>query len=216
MTDLQKLDAVLAVQATSGNWDSSAYQTGLLNGLILARSCLTGEEPEFKTCFDAGHTIKRVAEFHRAFGIEDPTEQIIPYNPNIQPCSHGCDEAEHIAKVAMDLIELSKAVGQYAKQNNSKLMMRLHLISEEVGELALAMSTKDYVSCLDALTDIQYVLDGTYLTLGMADVKHQAFEEVHSSNMSKLGADGKPVLDGGRVVKGPNYRKPNLAQFIKF
>lgn len=159
-------------------------------------------------------TIEKVAEFHKAFGIVDPQEQVIPVNPNIQPCSHGCDEIEHVAKLALHLATVAKDVGDYAKQNNSKLMMRLHLICEELSELAQGMATNDLTECLDALTDLQYVLDGTYLSLGLAEVKDEAFNEVHSSNMSKLGADGKPVLDGGRVVKGPNYRKPELSRFI--
>lgn len=165
------------------------------------------------------------------------------------------------------------------------ILIRIQLIQEELSELAEALAAVDRLSVLDALVDLQYVVDGTFLSFGIADekssrdtsifqvtgisdlrvnlktlgllqcylvhlinsielnnmdhvirslcslqdevdiaftrfgfmsVKQAAFEEVHRSNMTKLGSDGKPVVrPGGRVVKGPNYEKPNLEQFIK-
>jgi predicted HAD superfamily Cof-like phosphohydrolase len=94
-------------------------------------------------------------------------------------------------------------------------LLRLHLLQEELGELAEAMAADDIVASLDALTDLQYVLDGTYLAMGLHGHKERAFDEVHNSNMSKLGADGKPILnDAGRVVKGENYVKPDLEKVL--
>lgn len=94
--------------------------------------------------------------------------------------------------------------------------LRLRLLREEVDELEDSMWEKDPVKALDALTDIQYVLDGAFLALGLAAFKHAAAVEVHRSNMSKAGADGKPILDdGGKVLKGPNYSPPNLAAILE-
>lgn len=95
--------------------------------------------------------------------------------------------------------------------------LRINLLAEEVDELKEALETGDMVEVLDALTDIQYVLDGAYLSFGLHDVKMAAFEEVQRSNMSKLGADGKPIVrpEDGKILKGPDYFKPNIAQFIK-
>lgn len=95
--------------------------------------------------------------------------------------------------------------------------LRLRLLEEEVTELAVALHQRDVVEVLDALTDIQYVLDGAFWSLGLAHLKQIAFEEVHRSNMSKLGPDGKPVKrPDGKVTKGPSYSPPNLMQFIDF
>lgn len=92
---------------------------------------------------------------------------------------------------------------------------RLTLLKEELKELEDAIAAKDNVEILDALTDLQYVLDGTYIVFGLADLKDAAFNEVHASNMSKLGADGKPIYrEDGKVLKGENYRPPNLYQFF--
>lgn len=89
--------------------------------------------------------------------------------------------------------------------------LRLALLHEELAELAVALYSRDRVGVLDALTDLQYVLDGAYLSLGFADMKQAALIEVHRSNMSKLGADGQPILrHDGKVLKGPNYSEPDL------
>ena len=96
-------------------------------------------------------------------------------------------------------------------------MLRINLLAEELGELKEALEAGDMVEVLDALTDLQYVLDGAYLSFGLHALKRKAFDEVHRSNMSKLGADGKPVRreSDGKVLKGPDYFKPDLSQFIK-
>ncbi len=94
--------------------------------------------------------------------------------------------------------------------------LRINLLAEELDELKEALETDDMVETLDALIDLQYVLDGAFLSFGLQDVKTVAFEEVHRSNMSKLGADGKPIRreSDGKVMKGPDFFEPNLAQFI--
>ena len=94
--------------------------------------------------------------------------------------------------------------------------MRLSILEEEVQELRAAVEAGDMVEVLDALCDIQYVLDGNFLEFGLHDVKKAAFSEVHASNMSKLGEDGLPVLrEDGKVLKGPNFFRPDLSKFLK-
>jgi predicted HAD superfamily Cof-like phosphohydrolase len=95
--------------------------------------------------------------------------------------------------------------------------LRINLLAEELDELKEALANNDPLEALDALIDLQYVLDGAFLSLGLHDVKDIAFNEVHRSNMSKLGEDGNPIRreSDGKVMKGPNYFKPDLAQFIK-
>lgn len=93
-----------------------------------------------------------------------------------------------------------------------RAQMRLVILEEEVAELREAVEAGDMVEVLDALSDIQYVLDGTFLEFGLHSLKHEAMAEVHASNMSKLGADGRPVLrEDGKVLKGPDFRPPDLA-----
>lgn len=94
--------------------------------------------------------------------------------------------------------------------------LRINLLQEELDELKEALQGDDMQETLDALIDLQYVLDGAFLSFGLHGVKSAAFEEVHRSNMSKLGEDGKPIRreGDGKVMKGPNYFKPNMAQFI--
>ena len=92
--------------------------------------------------------------------------------------------------------------------------LRLDLIKEELSELTDAMNNKDLLEVADALTDILYVTYGAGQAFGIDLDK--CFNEVQNSNMSKLGDDGKPIFnENGKVMKGPNYFKPNLSQFLK-
>ena len=91
--------------------------------------------------------------------------------------------------------------------------LRLDLIKEELFELTEAMNKKDLLEVADALTDILYVTYGAGHAFGINLDK--CFAEVQNSNMSKLGDDGKPIYnDNGKVMKGPNYFKPNLNKFV--
>ena len=91
--------------------------------------------------------------------------------------------------------------------------LRLDLIKEELEELTEAMNNKDLLEVADALTDILYVTYGAGHAFGIDLDK--CFEEVQNSNMSKLGNDGKPIYnDAGKVMKGPNYFKPDLSKFL--
>ena len=91
--------------------------------------------------------------------------------------------------------------------------LRLDLIEEELNELKDAMKNKDLLEVADALTDILYVTYGAGHAFGIDLDK--CFDEVQNSNMSKLGEDGKPIYsESGKVMKGPNYFKPDLSKFI--
>ena len=91
--------------------------------------------------------------------------------------------------------------------------LRINLIKEELEELTEAMKNKDLIEVADALTDILYVTYGAGHAFGIDLDK--CFEEVQNSNMSKLGIDGKPIYNEyGKVLKGPNYFKPNLKKFF--
>ena len=92
--------------------------------------------------------------------------------------------------------------------------LRIDLIEEELEELKEAINKKDLKETIDALTDILYVTYGAGHAFGVNLDK--CFEEVQNSNMSKLGKDGKPIFnERGKVMKGPNYFKPDLKQFLK-
>ena len=92
--------------------------------------------------------------------------------------------------------------------------LRYNLIKEELEEFKQALKNNDLLEVADALTDILYVTYGAGHAFGI-DLD-SCFQEVQNSNMSKLGKDGKPIFnDVGKVMKGPNYYKPDLSKFIK-
>ena len=91
--------------------------------------------------------------------------------------------------------------------------LRLDLIKEELNELTEAMNNNDLLEVADALTDILYVTYGAGHAFGIDLDK--CFNEVQNSNMSKLDENGKPIYnDAGKVMKGPNYFKPDLSKFV--
>ena len=91
--------------------------------------------------------------------------------------------------------------------------LRIDLIKEELEELTGAMNNRDLLEVADALTDILYVTYGAGHAFGIDLDK--CFDEVQNSNMSKLDENGKPIYnDSGKVMKGPNYFKPDLTKFV--
>tara|TARA_E500000178_G_scaffold245303_1_gene241721 strand:- start:2916 stop:3287 length:372 start_codon:yes stop_codon:yes gene_type:complete len=97
--------------------------------------------------------------------------------------------------------------------NDKITSLRYDLIKEELEELNEAIKNQDIKEVADALTDILYVTYGAGHAFGINLDK--CFEEVQNSNMSKLGLDGKPIYnDKGKVMKGPNYFKPNLGKLV--
>ena len=111
-----------------------------------------------------------------------------------------------------------KTFGQEVKDKaefpNKKIVsLRIKLIEEELQELKDAISNNDIVEVADALTDILVVTYGGGIAFGIDLDK--CFDEVQRSNMSKLSEEGKPIYNEfGKVMKGPNYTKPNLKQFL--
>jgi len=92
--------------------------------------------------------------------------------------------------------------------------LRLSLIEEELSELKEAIKNKEIIEVADALTDILYVTYGAGHAFGI-DLD-RCFDEVQKSNMSKLDENGKPIFNqDGKVLKGPNYFKPNFEKFLK-
>ena len=97
--------------------------------------------------------------------------------------------------------------------NDKITSLRYDLIKEELDEFKEAIDKKDIKEVADALTDIIYVTYGAGHAFGIDLDK--CFKEVQNSNMSKLGKDGKPIYnENGKVMKGPNYFKPNLSKFV--
>tara|TARA_B100001167_G_scaffold177496_1_gene131925 strand:- start:178 stop:549 length:372 start_codon:yes stop_codon:yes gene_type:complete len=116
-------------------------------------------------------------------------------------------------KVFMETFgQMVRTKPQFPDEKTMKL--RYDLIKEELNELEYAMKTKNLKEIADALTDILYVTYGAGFAYGIDLDK--CFKEVQRANMSKLGEDGKPIFnEKGKVMKGPNYREPDLKQFVE-
>ena len=94
--------------------------------------------------------------------------------------------------------------------------IRYNLIKEENEEYLEAVENNDIVEIADALGDMLYILCGTILEHGLQHKIEEVFDEIQRSNMSKLGEDGKPIYrEDGKVMKGPNYFKPNFSAILK-
>ncbi len=117
-------------------------------------------------------------------------------------------------KVKEFMTTFGQEVKDKAEFPNEKIVeLRKKLIDEEFNELKDAINENDLIEVADALTDILVVTYGAGVAFGIDLDK--CFKEVHRSNMSKLSKDGKPIYNEfGKVMKGPNYFKPNLKQFL--
>ena len=117
-------------------------------------------------------------------------------------------------KVGIFMKTFGQEVKTKAELSNNKINeLRISLINEELEELKKAIKDNDILEVADALTDILYVTYGAGHAFGIDLDK--CFNEVQNSNMSKLGDDGKPIYnDEGKVMKGPNYFKPDLSKFV--
>jgi predicted HAD superfamily Cof-like phosphohydrolase len=103
-----------------------------------------------------------------------------------------------------------------AKLLESKLKLRFDLMAEENEEYLEAAKENNLVEVADALGDMLYILCGTILEHGMQHKIEDVFNEIQLSNMSKLGANGMPIYrEDGKVMKGPNYFKPNIIKILK-
>ena len=117
-------------------------------------------------------------------------------------------------KVGIFMKTFGQEVKTKAELGNNKINeLRISLINEELEELKKAIEDNDILEVADALTDILYVAYGAGHAFGIDLDK--CFNEVQESNMSKLGPDGKPIYnESGKVMKGPNYFKPDLSKFL--
>jgi len=103
-----------------------------------------------------------------------------------------------------------------ADLGTKKNLLRFNLMDEENKEYLEATEANDMIEVADALGDMLYILCGTILEHGMQYKIEEVFNEIQRSNMSKLGKDGKPIYrEDGKVLKGPNYFKPNIASILK-
>ena len=117
-------------------------------------------------------------------------------------------------KVKLFMVTYGQEVRTKAGLSDEKTnKLRIELIKEELEELTEAIKQNDLLEVADALTDILYVTYGAGHAFGIDLDK--CFDEVQNSNMSKLGEDGKPIYnEAGKVMKGPNYFKPDLSKFL--
>ena len=94
--------------------------------------------------------------------------------------------------------------------------LRYNLMKEENEEYLQAVKSNDLIEIGDALGDMLYILCGTIISHGFQDKIEAIFDEIQRSNMSKLGSDGKPIYrEDGKVLKGPNYFKPDIEKVLK-
>lgn len=109
----------------------------------------------------------------------------------------------------------------YSKDLNAdltpeKVMLRFNLMKEENEEYLEAAQNKDIVEVADALGDMLYILCGTIIEHGLQHKIEEVFAEIQRSNMSKLGPDGKPIYrEDGKVLKGPDYFKPDFSSILE-
>lgn len=105
----------------------------------------------------------------------------------------------------------NKPVADIGKRNE----LRFNLMKEENEEYLEAAKNNDLIEVADALGDMLYILCGTIIEHGMQDKIEAVFNEIQRSNMSKLDHDGKPIYrEDGKVLKGPNYFKPNIEKIL--
>lgn len=115
-----------------------------------------------------------------------------------------------------DAFRIPNASQPHADLNREEAELRHRLMAEENDEYLEAACAGDMVEVADALGDQLYILAGTMMRHGMQDVIVKVFQEIQSSNMSKLGNDGQPILrEDGKVMKGPNYFRPNIAGILE-
>lgn len=122
---------------------------------------------------------------------------------------------EHVRRFH-DAFGIENAETPVAKLSKSDLKLRFELMKEENEEYLEAAEEGDLVEVADALGDMLYILCGTILKHGLHEKFVDVFEEIQRSNMSKLGADGKPIYrKDGKVLKGPAYFKPHIKEILE-
>lgn len=138
---------------------------------------------------------------------------------NLLSLKHKFDQMKkqlnHVEKFH-DTFGIPNEYAPKATISNDLIDLRFKLMAEENEEYLEAAKNGDLVEVADALGDMMYILCGTILSHGMQHKIEEVFEEIQRSNMSKLGEDGKPIYrEDGKVLKGPNYFRPNIAKIIE-
>ena len=114
-----------------------------------------------------------------------------------------------------EVYKLDYKLSPIAKIDNETIKLRFNLMAEENQEYLEAANNNDLVEVADALGDMLYILCGTIIEHGMQDKIEEVFDEIQRSNMSKLDENGEPIYrDDGKVMKGPNYFKPNISKIL--
>jgi len=117
-------------------------------------------------------------------------------------------------KIFHEIYKLSYKENPTTEIGLDKIKLRFNLMAEENQEYLQAAKNNDLVEVADALGDMLYILCGTIIEHGMQD-KIEIFDEIQKSNLSKLGEDGKPIYrNDGKVMKGPNYFKPDISKVL--
>ena len=115
-----------------------------------------------------------------------------------------------------EAFKIKYSKNQKADLDESTIELRYRLMQEENDEYLEAARKKDLVEIADALGDKLYILCGTILAHGLQDKIVEVFDEIQRSNMSKLSADGTPVIrEDGKILKAPNYFKPNIKSILE-
>ena len=123
-------------------------------------------------------------------------------------------QIEHVERFH-DAFGIKNKYNPTSQVSQDTFLLRHKLMHEENEEYLEACHNGDLVEIADALGDMMYILCGTILSHGLQHRIEDIFEEIQRSNMSKLGSDGKPIYrKDGKVMKGPNYFKPNLNKFV--
>ena len=118
-------------------------------------------------------------------------------------------------KIFHEIYKLSYKENPTTEIGLDKIKLRFNLMAEENQEYLQAAKNNDLVEVADALGDMLYILCGTIIEHGMQDKIEEVFNEIQKSNLSKLGKDGKPIYrNDGKVMKGPNYFKPNISKVL--
>ncbi len=124
-------------------------------------------------------------------------------------------QIKHVEKFH-DTFGIPNEYAPKADVSKETIALRHRLMAEENEEYLEAALEGDSVEVADALGDMMYILCGTILSHGMQHIIEEVFEEIQASNMSKLGADGKPIYRAdGKVMKGPSYFKPNIKAILE-
>jgi len=124
-------------------------------------------------------------------------------------------QIEHV-KTFHDAFGIKNNYTSVAKLDKEVFLLRHRLMHEENEEYLEACENGDLVEIADALGDMMYILCGTILAHGLQDKIEDIFEEIQRSNMSKLGSDGKPIYrSDGKIMKGPNYFKPDINKMVE-